>query len=49
MAEEQLAPAPDHLLLIPCLRLQPIHMQYHMVVVGHHGIGTEIDGKDSRQ
>jgi hypothetical protein len=24
-----------------------IYIEYYMIVIGHHGIGTEIDGKDS--
>jgi hypothetical protein len=46
---EQLHPALRNLLICQVQRLLLIDAENQMVVIGHHGISTEIDSKDLRQ
>ena len=46
---EQRGPTLGHLPLIPVNGFVSLHFQYQMIVITHHRIGADTDGKQSRQ
>ena len=46
---KQAGPAFSHLPFIPFMGNVGLHLEYQMIVVAHHGIGADADGKDLRQ
>ncbi|KAF0810946.1 hypothetical protein A167_00433 [Alcanivorax sp. S71-1-4] len=49
VAREQPHPAFSHLLGGPGQRAMPVYLQYQMVMIGGHRVGTEVDGEHLHQ
>ncbi|MNY50794.1 hypothetical protein D3C86_1863300 [compost metagenome] len=46
---EQAGPALCHFPFTPLMGNVGLHLEYQMIVIAHHGIGADADGKDLRQ